>query len=250
MILLARPVVVEHVAPDGRPSGAGGDDSAVDAGGDDVPVGVGATRWVVVLPVKRLERAKTRVALPPRARADLALAMALDVAAAAASARCARAVVAVTDDARAARAMRGMGVTTVPDLPDGGLNPALAHAAEVVARRFPAAGVALVSSDVAAATPEELDAMLTAASRHDRAFLADAAGTGTTALTAAPGVRPEPAFGPGSAHRHRQGGAVPLDLDVPGLRADVDDLEGLRLLLTGRSPAPRTRAAAAAVLPR
>jgi 2-phospho-L-lactate guanylyltransferase len=50
------------------------------------------------------------------------------------------------------------------------------------------------------------------------------------------GVPLDPMFGAGSAQRHRQGGAVELTGDWPGLRCDIDtphDLADARLLGVG-----------------
>ena len=61
----------------------------------------------------------------------------------------------------------------------------------------------------------------------------------------------EPSFGPGSAARHQAAGAVRLELDLPGLRTDVDDDRSLTAALelgvgpaTGRVLATATQRAA------
>jgi 2-phospho-L-lactate guanylyltransferase len=126
-------------------------------------------------------------------------------------------VVVVTDDPAAAGVVRGLGARTVADEPDAGLNAALSHGAS--AARQPA--VAALSSDLPALRPEELSAALEAATAVPRAFVADEPGTGTTLLTA-DGVPLRPSFGPGSAHAHLAGGAVPLSGHWPGLVRDVD----------------------------
>jgi 2-phospho-L-lactate guanylyltransferase len=128
----------------------------------------------------------------------------------------------------------------VPDEPDRGLNPALAHGA--LAAGAPA--VAALSSDLPALRPEELAAALAAAAAVPRGFVADAAGTGTTLLTAS-GVPLDPRFGRDSAAAHAASGARALDGDWPGLRRDVDtpaDLRGAAGLGLGT--------ATAALLPR
>ena len=81
--------------------------------------------------------------------------------------------------------------------------------------------VAALSSDLPALRPEELTAALREAATVPRAFVADAAGSGTTLLAVRDGEL-DPRFGPGSASAHAAGGAVPLDGDWPGLRQDVD----------------------------
>ena len=52
-----------------------------------------------------------------------------------------------------------------------------------------------------------------------------------------------PAFGPGSAARHLALGHRRLDLDLPGLRHDVDDEVSLRHAVTHLALGPRTLAA-------
>jgi 2-phospho-L-lactate guanylyltransferase len=145
------------------------------------------------------------------------------------------AVLVVTDDPAAAELVRGLGARTVPDEPDRGLNPALEHGA----RSAPGPGVAALSSDLPALRPAELAAALTAAETAPRCFVPDAEGTGTTLLTAL-GVELEPRFGPGSARAHRDGGAVELTGDWPGLVRDVDTEADLRAALAlGTGPATR-----------
>ncbi|MGH3202263.1 MAG: 2-phospho-L-lactate guanylyltransferase, partial [Streptosporangiaceae bacterium] len=74
------------------------------------------------------------------------------------------------------------------------------------------------------------------------AFVADAAGDGTTLYTAAPGAAFRPAFGLASRARHAASGAAELELaSIPGLRRDVDtpaDLRGAAELGLGPRTAP------------
>jgi 2-phospho-L-lactate guanylyltransferase len=158
-------------------------------------------------------------------------------------------VVVVTDDPRALEALQGPGVRILPDSPRAGLNAALQHAADSV-RLAPdgaaGAAVAALSADLPALRPAELDLALRAAAEHDRAFLADAAGTGTVLLTAIADSELRPEYGPDSRQAHLASGAHDLTAEigdrVPGLRRDVDtvaDLSAASLLGTG----PATSAA-------
>lgn len=190
-----------------------------------------AGRFGVVVPVKLLAQAKTRLqAYGDEGRADLALAFAADVVAAARACPAVAHVLVVTDDARAAGRLAGPGVQVVPDVPAAGLDAALAHGAEVLVRLDATVGVAALSSDLPALRADDLAAALSGADR--RALVADASGTGTTLLAVPPGEPLAPSYGPGSGQRHRASGAVDLDA-APGLRRDVDtpaDLsEALRL---------------------
>ena len=185
-------------------------------------------QWSVVVPAKRLVAAKTRLtpltaALGdelPAGHADLVLALLADTVSAALAAPAVHLLLVVTDDPQAAEVVTALGAHTVGDEPDRGLNAALAHGARR-AREMTAGPVAALSSDLPALRPEELTAALQAAAAVPRAFVADAAGSGTTLLAVREGEL-EPRFGPGSAAAHTAGGATPLNGDWPGLRQDVD----------------------------
>jgi 2-phospho-L-lactate guanylyltransferase len=193
--------------------------------------------WSVVVPAKRLAVAKTRLRpltsqLPgaPEAESvhdELVLALLADTVAAASACAAVGSIVVVTDDPAAADVARSLGVPTVPDEPDRGLNPALEHGA----RTTGGSAVAALSSDLPALRPDELAAALDAAARTaPRCFVADAQGTGTTLLTAV-GTELRPRFGPGSAAAHVADGAVLLTGGAgawPGLVRDVDTEEDLR----------------------
>jgi 2-phospho-L-lactate guanylyltransferase len=184
---------------------------------------MGPVRWSLVVPAKRLGAAKTRLRPLTGGPAgggvhdELVLALLADTVAAARACPAVADVVVVTDDGRAAATVRGLGARTVPDEPDRGLNPALAHGALTAST----GAVAALSSDLPALRPAELAAALAAASAGPRCFVVDAAGTGTTLLTAA-GVPLDPRFGRDSAAAHAAAGAVALAGDWPGLRRDVD----------------------------
>ncbi|MCE7079914.1 2-phospho-L-lactate guanylyltransferase [Streptomyces sp. ST2-7A] len=187
-------------------------------------------RWVAVIPLKAGAGAKSRLGatLGERARASLAPALALDTVAAVLACRRVREVIVVTDDAWIAAGPVGSGVRVVPDAPNGGLNAAVEHGVRVAgaaprgAGGDAPAGVVALNGDLPALRPEELERVLLAA-RAPRCFVPDTEGTGTTMLTVAPGVAPEPRFGPDSRTRHLESGALELrPLDVPGARRDVD----------------------------
>ncbi|MFC9972121.1 2-phospho-L-lactate guanylyltransferase [Spirillospora sp. NPDC127200] len=206
-------------------------------------------QWSLVVPVKVLARAKTRMAeaAGPHRQA-LALAVATDTVGAAL--RCARVrdVIVVTDDPLAAAELAALGARVVPDEPDAGLNPALVHGAGRGRERSPGAGVGALSADLPALRPEELARVLDAAAGAPEAFVPDAAGIGTTLYTARPGVPFAPAFGGESRAAHRSRGARELLLDgIDSVRRDVDTLDDLKAALA-LGLGPRT-AAVAALLP-
>jgi 2-phospho-L-lactate/phosphoenolpyruvate guanylyltransferase len=181
--------------------------------------------WSLIIPVKRLEVAKSRIALPAADRADLALAMAVDTMAAAVACAMVARVVVVTDDARAVAALTATGVTVVADAPDAGLNPALRHGAAAAA----GGRIVAVSADLPALTAADLTTVLVAAGSHARGVVADESGTGTTVLTAASEAEFVPSFGAASFRAHLCNGSVDLTpFARPSVRRDVDTLAGLR----------------------
>lgn len=194
----------------------------------DPAVRHGSPRWRLVVPVKPLPLAKSRLAPATGAhRGELALAFAIDTVRAALASEQVAGVLVVTDDAAVAESVRGLGADAVADVA-GGLNNALAHGAAHASRRWPAAAVAALSADLPALRSAELDRVLGEAGAHRRSFLADAAGIGTTLLAAAPGVPLAPAFGGASRARHRASGACELTPgDVESVRRDVDTAEDL-----------------------
>ncbi|MFZ3567939.1 2-phospho-L-lactate guanylyltransferase [Streptomyces sp. BH097] len=207
-------------------------------------------QWTLVIPLKPLVRAKSRLA--PTAgdalRPSLALAFAQDTVAAAGACAVVRDVVVVTDDSRAGRELAALGAHVVPDSPQAGLNAALAHGAAAVRSGRPAAALAALNADLPALRPSELARVLTAAAAFPRAFLPDAAGIGTTLLSAAPGTELLPAFGGASRARHTASGAAELPLeDVHSVRQDVDTGEDLRAALA-LGVGPHTARAAAGLL--
>ncbi|HEX8008641.1 MAG TPA: 2-phospho-L-lactate guanylyltransferase [Trebonia sp.] len=186
--------------------------------------------WTVVMPVKVLAHAKSRLAVlaGPR-RPDLALAFASDTATAVlACPEVARAVV-VTSDRAAARQLTALGAVVVPDEPEDGLNAALSHGAAVAFRRWPGGGVAALAADLPALRPLELSRALRAAAGFPSSFVPDAAGIGTTMYATVPGTVFRPMFGGASRARHASTGATELTVDdIPGLRRDVDTPDDLR----------------------
>lgn len=199
-------------------------------------------RWCLVVPVKRLAFAKTRLAaVAGRHRTDLALAFALDTVEAALGCDLVRAVVAVTDEPDAATALAGLGALVVGDEPDAGLNPALVHGAAVARAAHPDCGVGALSADLPALRLGELSSALLEAAGHNVSFVPDAAGDGTTLLLAREGAAFEPQFGAGSARLHAGAGALELAGDLPSLRRDVDTEDDLAVA-AALGLGPRSRA--------
>ncbi|AKJ10569.1 2-phospho-L-lactate guanylyltransferase [Streptomyces incarnatus] len=207
-------------------------------------------QWTLVIPLKPLSRAKSRLSdtAGDGVRPGLALAFAKDTVAAALSCAAVADVAVVTDDERAARELAALGARIVPDTPAGGLNAAVAHGAAVVREMRPRTPLAALNADLPALRPAELAAVLGAASEFSRAFLADAARLGTTLLAAGPGGELRPEFGVRSRRRHRASGAEELQLaGVDSVRQDVDTGEDLRAALA-MGVGPYTAAVSAGLL--
>ncbi len=140
---------------------------------------------------------------------------------AAASAAGVRQVVVVTADPTTTADIIGIPrVRVVRELAPRGLRLAIASALATVPAGVPRA---VLLGDLPGLIPADLARVLAEATRHPRTYVADAAGTGTTLVTAAAGVTWRSAFGRASASRHRALGlrriAVPLR---SSLRHDVD----------------------------
>ncbi|MGC5289742.1 2-phospho-L-lactate guanylyltransferase [Micromonospora sp. DT231] len=206
-------------------------------------------RWAVVVPVKHLAAAKSRLrgALPGVPHEELALALAADTFRAVLACPAVAEALVVTDDARVAGAARAAGARVLPDEPAAGLNAAFRHGASATT----AGWVAGLTADLPALRPAELASALLAAQNGRpavRRFVPDAPGSGTVLLTAPPGVPLDPRFGVGSAVAHAASGALPLSGDWPSLRRDVDtaaDLTAAARLGLG----PRTAALVTAARP-
>ena len=197
----------------------------------------------LVIAVKRLGAAKTRLApiFSARTRERVVLAMLVDTIAAALRVPALASVTVVTPDADAAAAAAELGAGVLEDpTPDGHadpLNNAIAAAETEVTGLTP--NIVVLQGDLPALQPQELAEAIGAARAHPRSFVADRHGTGTSALFAF-GVALQPAFGADSAARHRHSGAIELTGAWPGLRCDIDtpdDLQAARRL--GVGPATR-----------
>lgn len=190
----------------------------------------GAPDVGLIIAVKRLANAKTRLApvFTAGARERVVLAMLVDTIAAARAVGALHSITVVTPDETAAAAARELGAEVLPDPtpqsdPDP-LNNALLAAYAAVVTQVP--NMAVLQGDLPALRTLELDEALTQARSHRRSFVADRHGSGTAALFAF-GSPMDPRFGPDSARRHRDSGAVELTSPWPGLRCDIDTPDDL-----------------------
>jgi 2-phospho-L-lactate guanylyltransferase len=200
--------------------------------------------WAVVVPLKSLRTAKSRLAVPAPDRADLTLAMLLDTLDAVQQVAGCVALV-VTDDSRAMDAVSARGVAVTGGEPRGDLNTAVVFGAATARDRWGDVPVALLVADVPAVRPAELREALAAAAAYETSFVADRSGDGTTLVCCRGPV--VTAYGPGSAADHRVRGFAELAGPWPGLRTDVDTVEDLAIasaLGLGRATTPLVAAVA------
>jgi 2-phospho-L-lactate guanylyltransferase len=184
----------------------------------------------LIVAVKRLAAAKTRLApvFSAQTREKVVLAMLVDTLTAAARVGSVRAITVITPDDVAAAAAIELGVEVLSDpTPQGHpdpLNNAIAAAEQVVAQSVP--NIVVLQGDLPALQTQELTEAIAAARHHERSFVADRQGTGTTALCVF-GTSLAPRFGPDSCAQHRRSGAIELTGAWPGLRCDIDTPDDL-----------------------
>lgn len=185
--------------------------------------------WTIVMPVKSLDLAKSRLSPAATAR-DLAFAFFQDAVDAVVGSPLTQRVVVATGDPIITRWALHRACVVVSDAGYPGINAAAQMAASHGA---PATSVAVMVSDLPAVTSAAVTAALTLAASHPVAFLTDAEGTGTTMWMAEAGQEIATSFGAASRAAHRSAGAVDLVEaygDLAGLwpaRRDVDTVADL-----------------------
>ncbi len=195
----------------------------------------------LIIAVKRLAAAKTRLApvFSARTRENVVLAMLIDTLTAAARVASLRSITVITPDEAAAAAAAELGADVLADpTPEGHSDP-LNNAIAAAACAASGSNVVVLQGDLPALQTQELSEAIAAARHHRRSFVADRLGTGTAALFAL-GTALDPQFGPDSSARHRRSGAIELTGAWPGLRCDVDtpaDLAAARRLGVGTATA-------------
>lgn len=200
-----------------------------------------------LVPVKRLEAAKSRLIPGPdrSAAGRLTLAMLEDVLSALFEARRVERVGVVTPDAEVAKRAEALGARALLR-PDPGLNASLDAGAAGLARPEQA-GLLVVLGDVAGATARDLDAACAALAElaPPAAVLCPARDGGTAALARAPHDALPTRFGPDSAARHREAaeraGVAFRELALPSLAIDLDHAEDVRAFLRTTDGGRRTR---------
>ncbi len=205
---------------------------------------------IAVLPMKSLDRAKSRLsgAVAHGHRRALAEAMYSDVLVAARRTPSLKHVVVVTADHTAARIAGEHDAIVVDDTAGSHSDAAMLGIAQ--ARALEATRVLLIPGDCPLLDPAEIEALLAfEVPARSALIVADRHGTGTNALLLTPPDALTPAFGEGSRQRHlelatAQGTAAEV-VEVPTLALDVDtpeDFQQLRVTLEAtRGRAANTR---------
>lgn len=172
---------------------------------------------MVVVPIKPARSGKSRLG----AGEDVVRAVGVATVRAASQAAGVRSLVVVTSDEVTASAVERMPrVRVVREPGPRGLAAAIASGLATVPLGV---GRAALLGDVPGLVPADLARALDTAAGHSRSFVVDAAGTGTTLVTAAARVAWRAAFGRASASRHRALGLVRLPVPLrSSLRHDVD----------------------------
>ena len=204
---------------------------------------------VVVLPVKALDRAKSRLGETGIGRADrvaLATGMLTDVFEALERSKLVDDVVVVTSDPQVEVIARGYGNQVIADDPEGGHSEAAAIGVRW-ALDDGAFHALLLAGDTPAADHDEIDVLADMlADSPDVVIVPDRHGTGTNALLLTPPDVIQPSFGPGSRERHerlaREAGAKVHVAEVPSLLIDVDTADDLDALAERLAQAPRETA--------
>ena len=189
-----------------------------------------AAGFRVVVPVKPLAAAKSRLPVAPELRRQLAAAMLRDTLEATVRAESVVDLVVLSADPQAHRIAEAAGARWVPSEDRAGLNAALRGARDRLSADRRPTPTAVMMADLPAVETAELDAALQeasgAASAHT--YVADLLAGGTTLLACRNGAL-DPRFGPGSARTHADAGHRRIGDTLVGLRCDVDDLPGLAI---------------------
>jgi 2-phospho-L-lactate/phosphoenolpyruvate guanylyltransferase len=197
--------------------------------------GVSRSRPWGILPVKRLDWAKSRLdgALSPERRRTLAAALMQNALQALLKSRALERVVVVSADPEALSLARKHGAQVLAEKSVAGLNQALTDA-RTEASRQGAASLLVLASDLPLVTPSEVRTLVRELKGSGVTLAPDRRRQGTNALLLQPADAIEFAFGIDSFERHLQlahnAGIKARVCDLPGLAFDIDlpgDLDDL-----------------------
>lgn len=185
---------------------------------------------VLLVPVKALGQAKSRLRGAHTDHDGLVLALVHDTLAAAAAAGGVVQMIVVSADRRAGRLARRFGADVCSPA-TGDLNADLRVVGAMVRRRHAEATIAVLPADLPSLRTRELESALETA-RGRRAFVPDREGSGTTLLLSGRSAPLDPRYGRGSGDRHAATGALRLAGPWPSLTHDVDTSADLALAAT------------------
>jgi 2-phospho-L-lactate/phosphoenolpyruvate guanylyltransferase len=180
-----------------------------------------------VLPVKRFDAAKQRLAagIDAERRRELAAAMLADVLEAIGRTRTVERLIVVTGDPVAQELAAAADAEVVPDPEDAG-HVAAVQAGIARAEVEGAERVVLLAGDCPLLDPRELDRLLTGVPGSYVGIVPDRHGTGTNALLLSPPGAIVPAFGEGSRDRHveaARAAGIPFGIEeLPSIELDLD----------------------------
>ena len=198
--------------------------------------------WAVV-PLKRLEQAKARLAsvLSGEQRRALMLAMARDVLTALSRSSRLTGILVVSRTPEADALAQSFGTERFAESPEANLAESLGQASEYLIKHLHAAGAMVVPADVPLITPAEIDAIL---AKHDRVTVVpDDENVGTNCLICSPPNCIPYVFDGSSFKPHVDAafslGITPTIIPSAGFALDIDTPDDLRTLLE-RDPACQT----------
>lgn len=192
---------------------------------------------IAVIPVKRFDLAKERLegSLDPQTRSKLAEAMLEDVMDSLDRSRMIFGRIVVTSDERAAAIARAHGCQVIDDTGTTGHSEAAVIGSQAAVEAG-AERVLMLAGDCPLLDSREVDHLLASVPDQGVAIVRDRHRTGTNALLLSPPDAIEPAFGEGSAERHRliarEAGFLTSFEDLPSLALDIDEPADLIALTT------------------
>jgi 2-phospho-L-lactate guanylyltransferase len=197
----------------------------------------------VVIPAKPLQDAKTRLALSPEIRRDLALAMLRDTICSVLRHPLVIDLVVVSSDRALLRKAREAGrVRTIVEPPGCDLNGAVDVGRHFALSAHPRHDIAVMPGDLPGLVVDDLVQVTRRLSRWRRPlFVRDATGTGTTLVAHPPSNLLPTHFGAASAERHLAAGYREVLDAVPSLRNDIDHRQDLANTVPMLGPGSRTR---------
>jgi len=191
----------------------------------------------VIVPVKRLDMAKSRLStiLTPNERRELALAMLTDVIQASIEAKSVDKVIVVSSDNLALRYVEGLGAHAMLDM--GGLNAAVKRAMEWCAKHG-ATATLTIPLDLPLLKPMDIDGIVNLLGERRGVVLCPSTDGGTNALLCSPPNIIEPHFGPKSFHKHMleasKRGVPCLIYNSPRVSLDIDTPMDFKRLVIGK----------------